>query len=322
MPSVVAEHRVLVLSGGVGGAKLALGLSKIVAAERLMIVANIGDDFEHLGLYVSPDLDTLLYTLAGINDPDRGWGRAQESWNFMSSLQDLGGECWFQLGDRDLALHVERTRRLAAGQSLSSVTAGLCRRLGVTSLLAPMSDDPVRTLVSTPVGTLGLQQYFVRDRCEPKVTRFRYEGAEVAEPSPGFRRALRDPRLAAIVICPSNPFISIDPILALPGVHSALRSSPAPVIAVSPIVDGKALKGPTAKMMAEQEMPVTAAAVACHYGNLLDGFVLDISDAADSPGLESCGIRCCASPSVMDTLEDKVNLASAVLEFAGQFSRD
>ena len=218
--------RVIALSGGIGGAKLALGLSRLVSGSQLVIVANTGDDFEHLGLHVSPDLDTLMYTLSGLANLDAGWGRAGETWTFMSALERLGGESWFLLGDGDLATHVERTRRLTAGETLSAITADFCRRLDVAARLLPMSDQPVRTMVETPDGELDFQRWFVERRCEPVVRRLRFAGVEDARPHGEWLRAVARPDTAAIVICPSNPFISIDPILALPGAREALAPSP------------------------------------------------------------------------------------------------
>src|SRR5690606_4706911 len=263
--SETGKGRVLALSGGIGGAKLALGLAQVLTADELVIAANPGDDFEHLGLTICPDLDTLTYTLSGLSDTERGWGRQGEGWNFMAALGELGGETWFNLGDRDLALHAERTRRLRAGESLSEVTAALCSRLGIGPRIVPATDQPVRTVVETPDGPLPFQHYFVRLRCEPVVTGFRFEGAAAARPSPALAQALADPHLRAVVICPSNPFISIDPILAIPGVTEALRQVAAPVVAVSPVVGGAAVKGPTAKMLSELGFEVSAATVARHY---------------------------------------------------------
>ncbi|MEJ0018591.1 MAG: coenzyme F420-0:L-glutamate ligase [Acetobacteraceae bacterium] len=213
---------VVALSGGVGGAKLALGLSRVVPAEDLLVVCNTGDDFDHLGLCISPDIDTVMYTLAGVANPEVGWGRADETWSFMETLGALGGETWFRLGDRDVAVHVERTRRLRAGETLSTVTADLCRRLGVAPRVLPMSDDPVRTRVRTDDGWIDFQDYFVRQRCEPVVHELAFHGATTARAQPEFLAALTDPATTAIVICPSNPFISIEPILAVPGVRAAL----------------------------------------------------------------------------------------------------
>ncbi|HEV2100577.1 MAG TPA: 2-phospho-L-lactate transferase, partial [Stellaceae bacterium] len=266
------EGSVLALSGGIGGAKLALGLYRILPPRALTVVANTGDDFEHLGLTVSPDLDTLLYTLAGLDNPAMGWGRRDETWTFMAALERLGGETWFKLGDGDLATHVERTRRLAGGESLSHITDDFRRRLGISARLIPMTDDRVRTRLLTDEGWLDFQDYFVHRQCAPSVREIAFAGAPAARPLPEFMAALAAPNLRQVVICPSNPFISIDPILSLPGVRDALSSCHAPVVAVSPIIDGKAVKGPTAKMMAELGLPVTATAVARHYGDLLDHY--------------------------------------------------
>ena len=307
------------LSGGIGGAKLALGLSRLVPGEDLVIVANTGDDFEHLGLHISPDVDTLMYTLAGLANLDAGWGRAGETWTFMSALKRLGGETWFLLGDGDLATHVERTRRLAAGEALSAVTADFCRRLGIAPRLLPMSDDPVRTVVETPHGELDFQRYFVEQRCEPVVRSLRFAGAEQARPHPAWLREVARPDTAAIVICPSNPFISIDPILALPGAREALRAAPAPVIAVSPVIGGDSVKGPTAKMMSELGLPVAAHAVAGHYGGLIDGYVLDEADAGEA---ERIAAPCRVTATLMRDESDKVRLAAEVLRFAETLSRD
>ena len=267
---------VVALSGGVGGAKLALGLSRVLPADELLVVCNTGDDFEHLGLCISPDIDTVAYTLAGVANREVGWGRHDETWSFMETLETLGGETWFRLGDRDLAMHVERTRRLRAGETLTAVTADLCARLGVAPRVLPMSDDPVRTRVRTDEGWIDFQEYFVRRRCEPVVHELAFHGATTARAQPEFLAALTDPATQAVVICPSNPFISIEPILAVPGVRAALADCAAPVIAVSPLIGGRAIKGPTAKMMAELGMTPSAGGVARRYGDLIDGYVCDL----------------------------------------------
>ncbi len=308
--------RVLALCGGVGGAKLALGLYSTLAAGRLTLLVNTGDDFEHLGLHISPDLDTVLYTLAGLSDPERGWGRAEETWNFMSALGQFGGDTWFALGDRDLALHVERTRRLRAGESLTAVTAELARRLKVTAVIVPMTDDAVRTIVHTREGPLPFQQYFVRQRCEPVIDRISFPGAGKARPNPAVLAALADPELAAIVICPSNPYLSVDPILAVPGIRDALRQAVVPVIAVSPIIGGQAVKGPTAKIMAELGIVNTSAAIAEHYRGLIDGLVIDAADGAEAAGVGSTGIAVELAPTLMQSLADRQRLAAVVLAFA------
>lgn len=309
--------KVVALSGGVGGSKLVQGLAALCAPADLLVVANTGDDFTHLGLQVCPDIDTLIYTSTGRNNPQTGWGQANETWSFMDMLRVLGGPDWFNLGDRDLALHVLRTCRLRQGATLSEVTDDIARRCGVPFRLVPMSDDPVPTLVETEAGTLEMQTYFVKERCAPRVRGLRYEGSERARPNPELLAALADPGLAAIVVCPSNPFLSIDPILSLPALKSALRASPAPVVAVAPIIGGQAVKGPTAKMMAELGMRVDAAAVAEHYAGLLDYYLLDEQDRGEAERVRATGAVPVFARTLMQDLEGKIALARAVLAAAG-----
>jgi LPPG:FO 2-phospho-L-lactate transferase len=313
-----AKTRVVALSGGIGGAKLALGLSRVLAGADLMVVANTGDDFEHLGLSISPDLDTLMYTLAGLDDPQRGWGRRDETWTFMAALKALGGETWFNLGDGDLATHVERTRRRATGESLSSITGDFCRRLEIAARIVPMTDDPVRTRLRTAEGWLDFQDYFVRRRCEPAVLALAYDGADNADPHPDLLAALRDPGLRAVVICPSNPFVSIEPIFAVRGMREAVAKCAAPVVAVSPIIGGRAVKGPTAKMMTELGFPASALTAARRYGDLLDAYVLDLADQAHSSQL---GIPVTVTHTLMSTIEDREQLARHVLATADAAAR-
>jgi LPPG:FO 2-phospho-L-lactate transferase len=303
---------VLALSGGIGGAKLALGLYRVLPPGQLTVVANTGDDFEYLGLSISPDIDTLLYTLAGIDNLELGWGRRNETWTFMAALEALGGETWFKLGDGDLATHVERTRRLAAGENLTQVTDDFRRRLGISARLLPMSDNLVRTRLQTDEGWLDFQDYFVRRRTSPVVHEIAYAGALEARANPDFLAALGD--LELVVICPSNPFLSIDPILSLPRVRDALRACRAPVVAVSPIIGGKAVKGPTARIMAELGLPVGAAAVARHYEDILDIF---IAEEADADEVEELGIPVRLAHTLMSTIEDREALARVVLAAAG-----
>ena len=307
---------VLALCGGVGGAKLAFGLAQVLPAEDLTLVVNTGDDFEHLGLAVSPDIDTVAYTLSGLADRERGWGLAGETWAFMSALKRLGGEDWFQLGDQDLAIHVERTRRLAAGETLSQVTADLTQRLGLGCAVVPMSDQPVRTWIDTADGPLPFQHYFVRERCAPVAQAIRFEGASTARPSPAFAATLARPDLAGILICPSNPYLSVDPILSVPGVREAIRRSGAPCVAVSPIVGGQAIKGPTAKLMTELGLTPGSAAIAAHYAGLIDGLILDHADAAEAGAVERAGIVAQVTATVMRSDEDRVALAQDTLAFA------
>jgi LPPG:FO 2-phospho-L-lactate transferase len=304
---------VVALSGGVGGAKLAHGLSRVLDPSRLAVVANTGDDFTHLGLAVSPDVDTLVYTLSGEVDPERGWGRRDETWHFMEALERLGGETWFRLGDADLAMHVERTRRLAAGERLTAVTADLARQLGVAARVLPMSDDPVRTRLQADEGWMDFQDYFVRRRCEPRVRALEYAGAGLAAPAPGLLEALRDPGLRAIVFCPSNPLLSIGPILAVPGIREALVARRAPAVAVSPLIGGAAVRGPTAKMMRELGLDATASGVAHGYAGLIDAFV---ADPADADLAYPRGLLVHAAPALMATTGDRERLARAALAAA------
>ena len=303
----------LILSGGVGGAKLALGLSRVLTGRQLTVVGNTGDDFEHLGLPISPDLDTLMYTLAGEVNEDTGWGCKGETWNFMDALERLGGETWFRLGDRDLATHIERAGRLAAGATLTEVTAALCDRLEVAQWILPMSDQPVRTRVITETDVLDFQHYFVREHAEPRVQHFEYHGAESARPTAAVLAALRDPALAGIIIAPSNPYLSIDPILAIPAMRAAIRASRAPVVAISPIIGGTAIKGPTAKIMRELGVEVSAVGVAKHYGTLLDGYIVDTTDRNMVAELEKLDLTVAICETVMKSLDDKIGLARATL---------
>lgn len=313
--------RVLALCGGIGGAKLALGLSHILPAEDLAILVNTGDDFEHLGLTICPDVDTVTYTLAGLNNTELGWGLAGETWAFMDQLRKLGGEGWFNLGDRDLALHVERTRRLHAGESLASITADVAAKLGIAPALWPMSDNPVRTVLDTDEGTLEFQRYFVGRQAQPAVSAIRYHGADTAAVNPAALAALADPALEAVIVCPSNPWLSIAPLLAMPALREALSATAAPVIAVSPIVGGKAIKGPTAKLMAELGLPVTASTVAEFYRGVADAYVLDETDAALTGEISALGMAVDVQPTVMHDLPSKEALARQVLAFAERIRR-
>jgi len=310
----MSKKLVVALSGGVGGAKLALGLSRVLPAAELMVVANTGDDFEHLGLCISPDIDTLTYVLAGIDNSATGWGRRDETWSFMDSIGALGGEDWFKLGDRDLAMHVERTRRLRLGQTLSEVTSDICRRLGIGARIVPMSDDRVRTRVRSETGWIDFQDYFVRQQCRPVVHELTFDGAATARPQADIVRALASGEVRAVIVCPSNPFISIEPILAVPSMRAAIENCGAPVVAISPIVGGKAVKGPTAKMMQELGLAVTSASVARRYGNLLDGYIVDHGDAEGVPG------KVHVAPTLMSSIVTKEALARTVLSFADSLS--
>lgn len=303
--------KVVALAGGVGGAKLADGLAQVLPAANLTVIVNTADDFEHFGLSISPDLDTVCYTLAGLASPATGWGRANETQNAMRSVELLGGPTWFALGDRDLGTHLERTRRLKVGDSLSAVTADFCRAWGVQASVLPMSDQPVRTMVDTDQGELPFQEYFVARRCEPQVRSFHFVGIEQAKPAPGLLDAITIADLA--IICPSNPWVSIAPILAVPGIRGAIAEKL--VIAVSPIIGGKALKGPAAKMFSELGIEPSALAVAKYYKALIRGFVFDEVDSAYSTAIRELGIMPFAAATIMQDRADRARLAGQVIEF-------
>jgi|SRR5271157_3658755 len=300
--------RIVALAGGVGGAKLSDGLAQILPAADLTVIVNNGDDFEHLGLVVCPDLDTVCYTLAGLANPETGWGRLGETFHILESLHLLGGPDWFKLGDLDLATHLERSRRLREGQPLSQITHDFCRTWNVPQAILPMSDQPVRTMVQTAdQGELPFQEYFVHRQCEPVVKGFRFAGIEAARPAPGVLEAIE--RSDAVVICPSNPWVSINPILGLDGIRPALSRKR--VVAISPIIAGKTVKGPAAKMYAELGIQPSALAVAQHYGSLLSAFILDVQD---SPLANNIEIRTCLTDILMNSRMDRRRLAQDVLD--------
>ena len=308
---------IVALSGGVGRAKLVHGLSLALPPGALTAIVNTGDDFVHLGLPVSPDLDSVLYALAGLSDAVRGWGRRDETWTFMAALKGLGGPSWFNLGDGDLAMHVLRGQYLAAGDTLAHATARIAQALGVATVLLPMSDDPVRTRVRTEEGWMDFQEYFVGRQCVPAVREVAFEGAEQARAQPQALAALARGDLRAVVLCPSNPYLSVDPLLALPALRAALQAARAagvPVIAVSPLVGGKAIKGPAAKLMAELGLEVTNDTIARHYTGLATVFV---SDETDPPPALPAGMRGMRAQTVMRTDADRRALAETVLANAG-----
>src|SRR5258706_1662533 len=304
LPSIVA------FAGGVGGAKLADGLAHCLPPENLTIVVNTGDDFEHWGLKICPDLDTVCYTLAGLANPETGWGRADETFNTLEAISRLGGVDWFRLGDRDLATHLERTRRLREGQPLSQVVRDFCRAWNIGPTILPMTDDPVATLVDTvEQGELAFQEYFVHQRCEPRVRGFRFEGIEKAQPAPGVLEAIR--QADAVVFCPSNPWGSVDPILQI----LTFKEEGRRVVAVSPTIGGQTVKGPAAKMFAELGIEPPALAVAKHYRETISGFVLDTVDAALADEIQRLGIQPLVVPTLMKTAQDRRRLAQDVLHF-------
>ncbi len=330
-----AITNVVALAGGVGGARLADGLAQVLARTsepgHLCVIVNVGDDFEHLGLNISPDLDTVCYTLAGLGNPETGWGLKDESFRVMTRVERLGGPTWFNLGDLDLATHLLRTQRLRAGEPLSIITADLCRALGIEAQVLPVTDDHVPTIVETENESLAFQEYFVHQRCEPRVSGFQFAGAKAARPAPGVLEAIA--MAQAVVICPSNPWVSVDPILAIPGVRQALQQRSAagtPILAVSPIIGGKTVKGPAAKMYAELGIEPSALAVARHYGSLLCGYVLDDIDVGLAAAINDLFRRAQSNDpekqavlvtnTIMQSREDRACLAEEILRFAASLA--
>jgi LPPG:FO 2-phospho-L-lactate transferase len=308
------DLKIVGLAGGVGGAKLVHGLAQSMPPENLTVIVNTADDFEHYGLYICPDLDTVCYTLAGLANITTGWGRVDETWQAIENAVRLGGPGWFNLGDRDLGTHLERTRRLKEGQALSQITRDFCKAWGIRPSVLPMSDYAVRTIVDTEDGELGFQEYFVHRRCKPRVKGFRFEGVEIAEAAPGVLEAIK--AADAVIICPSNPWVSIDPILAVGGLRRAIEGKP--VFAISPIIGGKTVKGPAAKMYTELGIQPSALAVAEHYRGLLSGFVLDNVDAELASKIV---IPTLTTDTLMDSLTKRIGLAGDVLNFIRRINK-
>ncbi|UVO54244.1 2-phospho-L-lactate transferase [Sphingomonas sp. SUN039] len=300
--------KVAVLTGGVGGAKFVLGLQHCAGIERLTAIVNTGDDFRHLGLHISPDIDTLLYTLSGQSDAVQGWGRAGERWAFMAALKALGGPDWFNLGDGDLALHVWRSDQLRQGKTPSAITTEIAECWGIGATILPMSDDPVATWLDTDEGSLAFQNYFVERQCRPVVGKIRFEGAAGAKPAPGVVAAIEEADM--VFIAPSNPYLSVDPLLAVRDIATALRNTAAPVIAISPLVGGKAVKGPTTKLMSELGIDPDNRAIAAHYEGIIDGMIHDAGDAGPA------SLPACATATLMSDLSDKIRVAQAACDFA------
>jgi len=311
-------QKIVALAGGVGGAKLAEGLYRTLPPDSLTVIVNTGDDFDHLGLRICPDLDTVCYTLAGLANPETGWGRADETWNCIASISVLGGSSWFRLGDRDLATHLERTQRLRSGQPLSQVTHDFCQAWGITCNILPMTDQIVATCVQTAEeGELEFQDYFVRRQCQPRIEGFRFTGIESARPAPGVEQALRE--ADCVVICPSNPWVSVSPILSIPGIGELMKQQT--VVAVSPLIGGQALKGPAAKMYRELGFEPSALTVARHYGSLLTGMVIDERDRELGSSISESGIIPLVTQTVMLNEADRVNLGRTVYQFCERLLR-
>jgi len=306
--------KIVALAGGVGGAKLVEGLSWVLKPKELTVIVNTGDDFIHLGLKICPDLDTVCYTLAGYANPATGWGRSQETWMALETMGILGGPTWFRIGDQDLGLHLERTRRMKEGFSLSEITQQFCAAFGVEVKVLPMSDDDVQTIVFTKQGELQFQEYFVHQACRPQITGFRFDGIENAASAPGVIRAIQSADL--IVFCPSNPWVSLDPILSVSGIKRALLDK-AIIVGISPIIGGTTLKGPAAKMYTELGISPSALAVANHYQDLLTHFIFDRIDASLDASIQNLGLKTKVTNTIMKTQTEKIRLAKEVLEFGG-----
>jgi len=310
--------KIVALAGGVGGAKMVDGLSRASSALDLTIIVNTGDDFTHLGLRICPDIDTICYTLAGLANPDTGWGRLDEGWHFFSELKTLGGEDWFQIGDKDLATHIERTRRLSEGQPLSRIVRDFCGRWKVKHTVLPMSDQSVATIVCTKeYGDLSFQDYFVRKKCTPSIKSFKFDGINNAEPAPGVVDSIE--QADAIVICPSNPWVSIDPILNVPNFLSNLEEKP--IIAISPIIGGKSVKGPAAKMYSELGLQPSALSVAKHYKEIIKAIVIDNQDLSLAEDINLLGIMPFNTNILMKSIEDRRNLGQDVLNYIDRIIR-
>jgi LPPG:FO 2-phospho-L-lactate transferase len=306
-------QHIVALCGGVGGAKLAEGLQQVLAPGELSVIVNTGDDFEHRGLPICPDLDTILYTLAGVANPDQGWGRADETWRVQAEWHELGVDTWFQLGDRDIALHLYRSELRSRGMTLTQITRALAQRFRIGAELLPMCDQPAPTTVSTELGDLPFQEYFVKHRCAPAVRGFRY-GAETSGTMPGeVRAALERPDLTGIILCPSNPYLSVAPILAVPGIRDSLIRAQVPVIAVSPLIGGSAVKGPAAKIMNELGLPVSPLEIARQYRDFLGMMLIDERDRALIAGREAGDPHIETAEILMKSAADRRRLAEACL---------
>jgi len=307
----------LALAGGVGGARLARGLCALLPPDALTIAVNTGDDFTHCGLRICPDLDTVMYTLAGRGNPNTGWGLAGEGWRTYGTLARLGGPDWFRLGDDDLATHLRRTQLLQDGATLTGATQALCQAFGVAHTVVPMTDAPAGTVVHTSEGALAFQDYFVRRRCEPAVHRIDHTAAAAAEPSAGLRDALRSTQLRGIIVCPSNPYLSIEPILSLAGMRDALAEvrTRVPVVVVSPIIGGQAVKGPAAKIMRELGVESSALEIARFYAALAHGILVDEADARLCDAIEALGLRTRLDDTLMRDPDGQRRVASSVLDF-------
>ncbi|MBC8227368.1 MAG: 2-phospho-L-lactate transferase [Gammaproteobacteria bacterium] len=312
---MIKKKKILALSGGVGGAKLCRGLDQITDKDELVIIANTGDDFLYLGFYISPDIDTLIYTLAGENNIETGWGRTDETWKAHNVMGGLGADNWFKLGDKDLEMHVYRSKEIQNGTSLTEITQKVSKIWNINSKILPMSNHSIKTIIESDIGTLSFQEYFVKKQCIPKVESITFKHKK-AKASQTLLDEMNDNNLTAIIFAPSNPYLSIDPILSLSEIKNFLRTTSTPVIAVSPVVDGQAVKGPTTKIMSELGVEPSAVSIAKHYDGLIDGLILDVLDQNLVSQVEDIGIRTKVMNTIMHNDQDKIELAQAALDFA------
>jgi len=315
----MSDNNLIAISGGIGGAKLCYGLDQILQPEQLRVIANTGDDFLYLGFYISPDIDTLIYTLAGVNNKETGWGREDETWKTHNVLGELGADNWFKLGDKDLALHLHRSKALKNGETLTSITQDIAERFKLKNIILPMSDHIIQTVVDTDKGSMPFQEYFVKESTTPKVREISFESKH-PKTTKEVLEAINDPELSGFLIAPSNPYLSIDPILSIEKIKQTLMQSNKPRVAVSPIIGRDSVKGPTAKIMQEMGLEVNVMTIANHYENLIDGLIIDNTDEEYIQAIESFGIKVKVTNILMHDNDDKTRLAEEAIEFLNELS--
>ena len=315
----MSDNNLIAITGGIGGAKLCYGLDQILQPEKLRVIVNTGDDFLYLGFYISPDIDTLIYTLAGVNNKETGWGREDETWKTHNVLGQLGADNWFKLGDKDLALHLHRSKALRNGETLTSITQDIAERFKLKTIILPMSDHMIQTVVETDKGSMPFQEYFVKESNNPKVREISFESKH-HETTKEVLEAINDPELTGFLIAPSNPYLSVDPILSIDKIKQTIMQSNKPRVAVSPIIGGDSVKGPTAKIMEEMGLEVSVMTIANHYENLIDGLIIDNTDEEYIQAIESSGIKVKVSNILMNNNDDKTRLAEEAIEFLNELS--
>ncbi len=315
----MSDNNLIAISGGIGGAKLCYGLDQILQPEQLRVIANTGDDFLYLGFYISPDIDTLIYTLAGVNNKETGWGREDETWKTHNVLGELGADNWFKLGDKDLALHLHRSKALKNGETLTSITQDIAERFKLKNIILPMSDHIIQTVVDTDKGSMPFQEYFVKESTTPKVREISFESKH-PKTTKEVLEAINDPELSGFLIAPSNPYLSIDPILSIDEIKQTLMQSNKPRVAVSPIIGRDSVKGPTAKIMQEMGLEVNVMTIANHYENLIDGLIIDNTDEEHIQAIESFGVKVKDTNILMHDNDDKTRLAEEAIEFLNELS--